>query len=77
MREVERQAADPRDMLLHVRRPPQQRPQPCQQLLERKRLAEIVVGAAVEARHAVGELAACGQHQHRHGAAARAQSRNQ
>ncbi|GCC48704.1 hypothetical protein chiPu_0032583, partial [Chiloscyllium punctatum] len=77
MGEVERQAADPRGVLLHIGGPAQQRAQPCQQFLERERFAEIIVRAAVKARDPVRELAAGGQHQHRHGVAAGAQFRNQ
>ena len=45
--------------------PPRERAQPREQLRERERLDEVVVGAAVEARDAVGDRVARGQHQHR------------
>ena len=43
----------------------QQSPQPGEQLVERKRLRQIVIAAAVEARHAVVEARAGGQRQDR------------
>ena len=44
--------------------PPRERAQPRQQLGERERLDEVVVGAAVEAGDAVLDRVARGQHQH-------------
>ena len=48
------------------RAPPQQRPDPGQQLLALEGLDQVVVGAAVEAGDAVLGLGAGGQHQDRH-----------
>ena len=45
--------------------PPRQRPQARLDLAQRERLDEVVVGTAVEASHAVIEVAARGQDQHR------------
>jgi hypothetical protein len=45
--------------------PPQQRPQARGQFRERKRLHHVVVGAAVEAGHAIVDGIFRGQHQHR------------
>ena len=52
----------------------QQRAQPGQQLLEGERLDQVVVGAGVEAGHAVGDRVAGGEHQDRHVVAVGAQS---
>ena len=41
---------------------PQQGPQPRQQLVQRERLRQVVVGAGVEAGHPVGDLVARGEH---------------
>ena len=41
-----------------------ERAQAGEQLVERERLREVVVGADVEARHAIGDRVACRQHQH-------------
>jgi hypothetical protein len=48
-----------------VRAAPQQRADTREQLGERKRLDEIVVGAFLQAAHAVLDAVARGQHQHR------------
>ena len=47
----------------------QQRADPGEQLLERERLDEVVVGTGVEAVHPVAHAGARGQHQHRHAVA--------
>ena len=52
---------------------PQQRVQPCGDLLERERLDDVVVGAALQAAHAVVDLVARRQHAHGHRVAALAQ----
>ena len=44
---------------------PQERPHPGEQLVERERLGQVVVGAEVEASHAVGDAVARGQEQDR------------
>ena len=46
--------------------PPQQRAQPCEQLLALERLDEVVVGAGVEADDAVVERVARGEHEDAH-----------
>jgi hypothetical protein len=51
----------------------EQAPQPRQQLGERERLREVVVGAAVEAGHPVGDGVARGEHEHRRARPAGAQ----
>ena len=43
----------------------QQRAQPGEQLAQRERLDEVVVGAGIEARHAIVDRVARGEHQHR------------
>ena len=55
-------------------RAPQERAQPCQQLLERERLHEVVVGARVQALHAVADADAGGQHQDRRAVAVGAEA---
>ena len=52
---------------------PQQGAHPGEELVERERLDEVVVGAGVEPGDAVGDLVASGQHQHRRVIAAVAQ----
>ena len=52
----------------------QQRAQPRQQLLERERLDEVVVGAGVQAADPVGHGVARGQQQHRRAVPRRAQA---
>jgi hypothetical protein len=47
------------------RRAAGERAQPCEQLVERERLDEVVVGAAVEPGDPVRDRVARGQHQHR------------
>ena len=57
---------------------PQHRAQPGQQLARRERLGDVVVGAELEPDHAIGLVAARGQHDHRDavaGVAQRAQHR--
>ena len=44
----------------------EQRPQPGEELLERKGLDEVVVRAGVEPRHTVGDARTSGQHEDRH-----------
>jgi hypothetical protein len=39
--------------------------EPCEELVERERLREVVVCAGIEARHAVTDGVSGGQHQHR------------
>jgi hypothetical protein len=51
--------------LLSRARPPQHRADPSQQLPQGERLGDVVVGAQLEAAHAVPLLAAGGQHDHR------------
>jgi D-alanyl-D-alanine carboxypeptidase/D-alanyl-D-alanine-endopeptidase (penicillin-binding protein 4) len=51
----------------------QQRPQTREQLFERERLDEVVVGAGVEPAHAVGHRVARGQHEDRRAVTGRAQ----
>ncbi len=46
---------------------PQPRPHPRQQLLDRKRFGEVVVGAGVEGLHPLAHRIAGGEHQHRRG----------
>jgi D-alanyl-D-alanine carboxypeptidase/D-alanyl-D-alanine-endopeptidase (penicillin-binding protein 4) len=53
---------------------PQQRPQAREQLLERERLDEVVVGAGVEPAHAIGHGIARGEHEHRRAVAGRTQA---
>ena len=50
-------------------RAPQQRPQPCQQLFERKRLDQVVIGTRIEPGHPVADLGAGGENQNRCGVA--------
>ena len=52
----------------------QQRSQPRAELLERERLDQVVVGAGVEALHAVRDGVAGGEHQHRRAVAGRPQA---
>ena len=56
-----------------ARAAPQQRAQPREQLLERERLDQVVVGARVEPAHAVGHRVARGQDEHRRAVAGGAQ----
>ena len=48
----------------HRRGPPAQRPDPGDQLLERERLGQVVVGAELQPLDPVGDGAARGQHEH-------------
>src|SRR5665647_1919970 len=68
-RRIEAEYADRERGRQGVARPPQQRPQPRQQLLEGERLHEVVVGAAVEAGHLVVGRVPRREHQHRDGQA--------
>ena len=52
---------------------PEQRAEPGEQLVERERLGEVVVGAGIQARDAVGDLVAGRQHEDRGAALARPQ----
>ena len=61
---VERQVGE-REQLVAAGRAAQERAQPREQLLERERLDQVVVGAGVEPGDAVVDLVAGGQHQDR------------
>src|SRR4051812_22142120 len=63
-RGIQPQVADLQDGRALHRPAAGQRPQPRQQLCERERLRQVVVGAAVQAGHAVLDGVARGQHQH-------------
>ncbi len=52
-------------------RPPQQRGHPRDELLRTERLGHVVVGAQLQAAHAVGLLAARGEHDDRNGGSGR------
>ena len=71
--EIDLEIADAQAQRLGDPAAPQQRADPRQHLLERERLDQIVVGAAVEAGHAILERVARRQHQHRRLVAALAQ----
>jgi len=62
---IEREPADPDDIGGQAAGSPQHRAQTRQQLLDRERLGEIVVGAAVEPGDAVLQLTLRGQHDDR------------
>jgi hypothetical protein len=53
-------------VVVGVTEPPQQRPQPGEQLLEGERLDEVVVGTGVEPFDPVGGAGAGGEHEDRH-----------
>ena len=55
--------------IVAVRRPSEQRAEPCKQLRERERLREVVVGSRIEPGDAAVDLRARRQHQHRNGIA--------
>ena len=75
-RQVEAQVLEGERLLLAVllAGAAQQRAHPRQQLAQRERLDEVVVGAGVQAGDAVVDLAARGEHQHRRAVAALAQA---
>ena len=62
-RRVELDVREPEHLAFLRPEPPKQRAQPGQQLVERERLDDVVVGARVEAGDPVGDLVARGQHQ--------------
>ena len=70
---VEAQVADREHRRPLGRAAPGERPQPGEQLGERERLRQVVVGAGVEAADAILDRVARGQHQHRRPDAVRAQ----
>ena len=63
--EIDLQIADAQAERLGDPAPPQQRPDPREHLLERKRFDQVIVGPAVQAPHAILERIARGQNQHR------------
>ena len=65
-RRIEPQVADLDRRRPLARRPPHDRPQPGEQLGERERLRQVVVGAGVEPVDPVADRVAGRQHQHRH-----------
>ena len=73
-RRVEPQVADLEHRRALDRPAARERAQPRQQLVERERLGEIVVGAGVEPVDAVGHLRPRGEHQHGRPDAVRAQA---
>ena len=71
--EVEREVAEAEDLALRAGPAPEERPQPGQQLGQRERLDEVVVGAGVETLHTVVDGVAGGQHEDRRVVAGRPQ----
>ena len=63
---VELEVGEAQDVFRLFRRPPQERAHACEQLVERERLRDVVVGARVEPGDTVVHLVARGQHQHGH-----------
>ena len=77
MTEVERETAEVQDFRWHTDRAPQDRPQSRQQFLNGKRLGKTIVGADVQPGHAIDEIPAGRQHNHRDAAAVDAQFLNE
>src|SRR5215510_11522017 len=59
---VERQVGQPQHRGASLRAAPEQGAHSRQELLERERLGQVVVGAEIEPGHLVGHAVACGQH---------------